>query len=245
MTAPTEAQSLRDAVAMTRDEIENRIACLLHSQPDMSGRQINRIHGERRRQVEDLASDIGAHIAKIEADRDAAEAQNEALHAKLAALAPHGSCACSYDTPGDVCSHHSPQVATLTAERDAARATNRDLHRRMQAVEGPLQAEVVRLEQTSEFWLRQRKRQGAKAASAIRQVATLTARLADLEAALDKDENETRVSLLLSLGECGSLRVRSLDLPGLILSARDHAALEKEIGPAVFELLKLRGEWPR
>lgn len=64
-----------------------------------------------------------ARAEAAEAERDAAEAQNEALHARLTALAPHGSCACSYDTPGDVCAHHSPQIATLTARLAEVEAT--------------------------------------------------------------------------------------------------------------------------
>jgi hypothetical protein len=44
----------------------------------------------------------------------------EASDAKLASLAPHGSCGCSYDRPGDVCMHHSPQLSE-------ARARVRDL----------------------------------------------------------------------------------------------------------------------
>lgn len=45
---------------MTADEIADRIALLFNPMPDMSGRQINRLHGERRRQVEELAAQIVA-----------------------------------------------------------------------------------------------------------------------------------------------------------------------------------------
>lgn len=45
-----------------------------------------------------------------------AEAHIKALQAKLDALAPHGSCGCSYDTPGQVCQHHSPQLVAAEAE---------------------------------------------------------------------------------------------------------------------------------
>lgn len=51
-----------------------------------------------------------------------AEAHIKALHAKLDALAPHGSCGCSYDTPGQVCQHHSPQLVAALARAEKAEA---------------------------------------------------------------------------------------------------------------------------
>jgi hypothetical protein len=72
---------------------------------------------------------IASELARLTAERDAAradkqaaETQNEALHVKLRALAPHGSCACSYDQPGDVCSHHSPALAAAEAALTTQRA---------------------------------------------------------------------------------------------------------------------------
>jgi hypothetical protein len=60
-------------------------------------------------------------------ERDRADAAVEdrdacvmALEAKVAALAPHGTCACSYDKPGDVCAHHSPAISTAEARGRAA-----------------------------------------------------------------------------------------------------------------------------
>lgn len=44
---------------------------------------------------------------------EAADKEVEAMEAKLEALAPHGTCACSYDLPNDICAHHSPQVIAL------------------------------------------------------------------------------------------------------------------------------------
>jgi hypothetical protein len=52
------------------------------------------------------------------ADQKAAEDQNDALHVKLRALAPHGSCACSYDSPDDVCMHHSPALSAALARAE-------------------------------------------------------------------------------------------------------------------------------
>ena len=54
-----------------------------------------------------------AEIADLR--RQLAEAQEaaEALDAKVRALAPHGTCGCSYDRPGDLCMHHSPQITAL------------------------------------------------------------------------------------------------------------------------------------
>jgi hypothetical protein len=39
------------------------------------------------------------------------EAENDALDQKVTSLSPHGSCGCSYDRPGDLCMHHSPQLS--------------------------------------------------------------------------------------------------------------------------------------
>lgn len=63
------------------------------------------------------------HINKLEADLAVALAENaqldEALDAtleKVAALSPHGTCGCSYDRPGDLCMHHSPQLVAAQEE---------------------------------------------------------------------------------------------------------------------------------
>jgi hypothetical protein len=50
---------------MTVAEIADRIAYLMHPQPHMSGRQINRFHGEQRRRIEDVASEIAAEIERL------------------------------------------------------------------------------------------------------------------------------------------------------------------------------------
>ena len=57
-----------------------------------------------------------------------AEAHIKALHAKLDALAPHGSCGCSYDTPGQVCLHHSPQLVAALARAVKAEADLKTLN---------------------------------------------------------------------------------------------------------------------
>jgi len=49
------------------------------------------------------------------------EDEYAAMEQKLDALAPH-TCACSIDTPDDMCLHHSPKLAAMTAERDALAA---------------------------------------------------------------------------------------------------------------------------
>lgn len=74
------------------------------------------------------AAEAGREEAR--ADQKAAEDQNDALHVKLKALAPHGSCACSYDQPGDLCMHHSPALVAALArveklENALAGAVNR------------------------------------------------------------------------------------------------------------------------
>lgn len=45
---------------MNAEEIADRIALLINPMPDMSGRQINRFHGTRRRHIEELAAEIAA-----------------------------------------------------------------------------------------------------------------------------------------------------------------------------------------
>lgn len=77
--------------------------------------------GEAARAAEELAK-VRAELAEAQADQRAAEDSNDALNVKLHTLAPHGSCACSYDKPGDVCLHHSPALATATAEAASLRA---------------------------------------------------------------------------------------------------------------------------
>lgn len=69
------------------------------------------------------ASDAGQRAGKL----DAAEAEiarltkeNDALYAKVQSLALHGTCGCSYDSPDDVCMHHSPKLAA--AESALAKA---------------------------------------------------------------------------------------------------------------------------
>jgi hypothetical protein len=49
--------------------------------------------------------------------------QVECYEQKLKALAPHGTCACSYDHPNDKCMHHSPKIAELEAEFAKKRET--------------------------------------------------------------------------------------------------------------------------
>ena len=60
--------------------------------------------------------------------RQLAEAQEsaDALDAKVIALAPHGTCGCSYDRPGDLCMHHSPQIAALRARVETLEQISRD-----------------------------------------------------------------------------------------------------------------------
>lgn len=65
---------------------------------------------------------VTAERDEARADLKAAEDTIDALNVKLRALAPHGSCACSYDRPGDVCEHHSPFLATATSELARLRA---------------------------------------------------------------------------------------------------------------------------
>lgn len=63
---------------MNAIEIEQRIALLFNRQPDISGRQINRLHGEQRRMVEELAAEIMAASAYLRsALQDIADAHED------------------------------------------------------------------------------------------------------------------------------------------------------------------------
>lgn len=66
-------------------------------------------------------SDLKARVAELEkSDSETIKA----LSAKVASLSAHETCACSIDTPEDVCMHHSPEVMRLrarVAELEAAR----------------------------------------------------------------------------------------------------------------------------
>jgi len=55
---------------MDANEIGHRIALLFNPMPDMSGNNLNRLHGEQRRRVEQLAADIVADNDRV---REAAE----------------------------------------------------------------------------------------------------------------------------------------------------------------------------
>lgn len=59
---------------------------------------------------------LEAENVKLRAERDALQSSVWTLEAKVDALAPHGTCACSWDEPNDLCAHHSPKLAAAGAE---------------------------------------------------------------------------------------------------------------------------------
>jgi hypothetical protein len=68
-----------------------------------------------------------AELAELREELEAANAkardleQSEAaLVLKVEALAPHGTCACSWDAPHDECLHHSPQIIELRRRLEEA-----------------------------------------------------------------------------------------------------------------------------
>ena len=66
-------------------------------------------------------------IKVLEAELAEAHDSNDALVEKLKSLAPHGSCACSYDKKGDVCAHHSPALADARQELVAEKQRSEEL----------------------------------------------------------------------------------------------------------------------
>ena len=68
-----------------------------------------------------MVSALKARVAELEkSDSETIKA----LSAKVASLSAHETCACSIDTPEDVCMHHSPEVMRLrkrVAEFEVAR----------------------------------------------------------------------------------------------------------------------------
>ena len=52
-----------------------------------------------------------------------------ALERKVASLAPHETCACSYDRPEDMCLHHAPEIVRLREAVAALQAQVGDLER--------------------------------------------------------------------------------------------------------------------
>lgn len=75
-----------------------------------------------RKEAADAILKLQGEVAEA---RQAHEEHEMGLYAKIQALAPHGTCGCSYDTPNDLCAHHSPQVMRLReALEDIARGTD-------------------------------------------------------------------------------------------------------------------------
>lgn len=62
------------------------------------------------RNAEQARVDAVAENQRLKEDLAGVEASNDAMEVNLKSLATHGSCACDYDKPGDVCAHHSPAL---------------------------------------------------------------------------------------------------------------------------------------
>lgn len=69
----------------------------------------------------DLLTRLARERAELVVEVKEAETQVEALDAKVQSLSAHQTCGCSYDTPDDMCMHHSPKLTAAIAERDTAR----------------------------------------------------------------------------------------------------------------------------
>lgn len=64
-------------------------------------------------------------------DAAACEASNDALCEKIKTLSAHHTCGCSYDTPEDVCMHHSPALVKAEARAEALAKENEALRAAM------------------------------------------------------------------------------------------------------------------
>jgi hypothetical protein len=80
---------------------------------------------------------LSSELERVKGERDA---QIDALAAKVDALAPHGTCGCSYDTPDDLCMHHSPKLARAEASLGVAETEIICLSKRVADLEASIQA---------------------------------------------------------------------------------------------------------
>lgn len=126
--SPTVSEAMREAVARVIDPVAwhdfDRFGA--DNGRTARDRRVSLLTADRLLKSGPIASALAAlerENATLRGDLKAVEDQNEALHIKLAALAPHGSCACSYDKPDDVCSHHSPVLVAAEAELATLRAS--------------------------------------------------------------------------------------------------------------------------
>lgn len=79
--------------------------------------------------VEAVARAIDAEVKRATAaERQRHEEHEMALYSKIQALAPHGTCGCSYDAPEDFCDHHSPKLIAAKAEQREADAKVAETH---------------------------------------------------------------------------------------------------------------------
>jgi hypothetical protein len=68
--------------------------------------------------------DVAELLEALLARATAADKNAEAMEAKWRALVPHGTCACSMDSPDDVCLHHSPKLSAALAELARVKGEN-------------------------------------------------------------------------------------------------------------------------
>lgn len=167
----------------------------------------------------DAVATMRRDLAEAEAERDAAqadlrervlraggyaiqlaqaEAHIKALQIKLDALAPHGSCGCSYDTPGQVCQHHSPQLAAALARAEKAEAELSGFHSAMRqqvTFISKIEAYLIHLAYSGEIdpetenaipWGEVARRHEARATTAEAEVARLAGLLAEAVETLER-----------------------------------------------------------
>jgi chromosome segregation ATPase len=79
---------------------------------------LNESYKALRDGLEPKLADITGKRNAAESRAEEAERSAEAMSEKVRSLAPHGTCACSYDKPGDLCMHHSPQLVKAEARAE-------------------------------------------------------------------------------------------------------------------------------
>ncbi len=119
---------LREKLANTEKELNEFKSISFQIVPGEHGQgvEIPCSPSSLRAGLEDLQKEWdGAEIrlANAEKERDEYYRRIDGLTDKVESLSPHGVCGCMYDTPDDLCAHHSPKIVSAIARAEAAEAS--------------------------------------------------------------------------------------------------------------------------